>query len=106
MRALPKTFQDAVLLTRALGVRYLWIDSLCIIQDDEKDWKRENPKMGEVYQYATITIAAAHARDSSEGCFYEEPCVTFVPNSKPEEQASAETWRPENVQNERIGIRE
>ena len=37
-RLLPKTFQDAVVVTRALGLRYLWIDSLCIIQDDEGDW--------------------------------------------------------------------
>jgi hypothetical protein len=40
LASLPKTFQDAVLMTRRLGIRYLWIDSLCIIQDDGDDWDR------------------------------------------------------------------
>lgn len=46
---LPQTFQDAILLARELQVRYLWIDSLCIIQDDENDWETEAPMMSQVY---------------------------------------------------------
>ncbi|KAH6619006.1 hypothetical protein C7974DRAFT_317958, partial [Boeremia exigua] len=38
---LPLTFQEAVVFTQWLGVRYLWIDALCIIQEDEVDWSRE-----------------------------------------------------------------
>jgi len=65
--ALPKTFQDAVEVTRAIGLRYLWIDSLCIVQDDRDDWLRESQEMGLIYQYAQITVAASHARDGTEG---------------------------------------
>jgi hypothetical protein len=73
MSSLPKTFQDAVEVTRAIGLRYLWIDSLCIIQDDRDDWFRESQEMGLVYQYARITIAASHAHDGTEGLFLRRP---------------------------------
>jgi hypothetical protein len=66
---LPKTFRDAVKITKHIGVKHLWIDSLCIIQDDIEDWKQEAAKMGAVYEYARLTIAAADAKDSTEGCF-------------------------------------
>lgn len=65
---LPRTFQDAVTICKELGVSYLWIDSLCIIQDDEQDWLTEAAKMSEVYANSYCTIAATSARDSSEGC--------------------------------------
>lgn len=42
---LPKTFQDAILVTLHLGMQYIWIDSLCIIQDDALDWDRESARM-------------------------------------------------------------
>lgn len=67
LATIPLTFRDAVEITRSLRIRYLWIDSLCIIQDDEEDWNREASKMGSIYENATITLAAAHALDSSEG---------------------------------------
>jgi len=66
---LPKTFQHAVLVVRALGVQYLWIDSLCICQDDEEEWERESSRMSSVYLNAYLTIAATTAKDSSEGLF-------------------------------------
>jgi Heterokaryon incompatibility protein (HET) len=65
--ALPKTFRDAIRVTRELGVRFLWIDSLCIIQKDEDDWDRESKKMETVFGSAYCTIAASSARDSTEG---------------------------------------
>lgn len=67
--SLPRTFRDAVDLTRAIGVDYLWIDSLCIIQDDEGDWRQELDKMGSVYEKAFLVIAAAGSKDSTEGLF-------------------------------------
>ncbi|KAK5654552.1 hypothetical protein OQA88_7181 [Cercophora sp. LCS_1] len=67
--ALSKTFQDAVTVVRHLDLRYIWIDSLCIIQDDAADWNRESVKMGRVYQDASITIAATGAKDGTAGCF-------------------------------------
>ncbi|KAH6957788.1 heterokaryon incompatibility protein-domain-containing protein [Ilyonectria sp. MPI-CAGE-AT-0026] len=76
--SLPKTFQDAVLLARALGIRYLWIDSLCIIQDDKNDWKSESNKMGAIYQNAAITFAAADAQDSTEGCFVDGSSLSYT----------------------------
>jgi hypothetical protein len=66
---LPKTFADAVLLTRKLGIKYIWIDSLCIIQGDPEDWVRESARMAEVYQNAVLTISADGAADGSQGLF-------------------------------------
>ncbi|KAF2399724.1 HET-domain-containing protein, partial [Trichodelitschia bisporula] len=54
---LPALFRDAVLLTRQLGVSYLWIDSLCIVQDDPSDWERESALMCNLYANAYVTIA-------------------------------------------------
>lgn len=67
--SLPATFQDAVAVTRKLGLQYLWIDSLCIVQDDEDDWRIESAKMGDIYEKATLTIGASGATDSTEGLF-------------------------------------
>lgn len=64
---LPKSFQDAVKITRWLGFRYLWIDALCIIQDSPKDWAEEAPKMSSYYGLSTLMIAAATPEDSSKG---------------------------------------
>lgn len=58
LETMPRTYRDAVLLTRSLGISYLWIDSLCIIQDDDDDWKRESSSMAEVYRNAYLTICA------------------------------------------------
>ena len=66
---LPKTFQDAVTITRRLGVPYLWIDSLCIIQDSAEDWAKEAMKMSSIYTDALVTIAADGSEDSKGGCF-------------------------------------
>ncbi|KAK7523047.1 heterokaryon incompatibility protein-domain-containing protein [Phyllosticta citriasiana] len=70
---LPKTFQHAITVVRQLGLRYLWIDSLCIVQDDPRDWEQESKKMGDIYEKATLTIGASHASDSTEGFFWERP---------------------------------
>lgn len=64
---LPRNFQDAILVTRHLGIRYLWIDSLCIIQDSVEDWLRESAKMGDIYKNSLITIAATNAENSAAG---------------------------------------
>jgi Heterokaryon incompatibility protein (HET) len=57
--SMPATFRDAITVTRELGLRYLWIDSLCIIQDDDRDWELESAKMGSIYEGAHIVIAAS-----------------------------------------------
>ncbi|RFU80686.1 het-domain-containing [Trichoderma arundinaceum] len=68
---LPKSFQEAVIFTRKLGIRYLWIDSLCIVQNSPKDWAYEAGKMATVFQNATITLAAASSSNSQGGLFRE-----------------------------------
>ncbi|KAM7189098.1 Heterokaryon incompatibility protein (HET) domain containing protein [Naviculisporaceae sp. PSN 640] len=68
----PKTFRDAIDITRQLDIQYLWIDSLCIVQDDEEDWLAESEKMGAIYHRAAVTIAASDANNSTEGCFVAE----------------------------------
>ncbi|KAL5325571.1 hypothetical protein ACEPPN_006699 [Leptodophora sp. 'Broadleaf-Isolate-01'] len=72
LNLLPKTFQDTVLLTRKFRLKYLWIDSLCIIQDSKDDWEVESAKMGQIYRGSAITIAATSATDSRDGCFVEK----------------------------------
>ena len=55
---LPMTFQNCVTTARELGVRYIWIDSLCIIQDDRQDWARHARSMDLIYENALFTVAA------------------------------------------------
>lgn len=64
--SLPPLFRDIIILTRDLDIKYLWIDSLCIIQDDIQDWLNEASKMALVYRQATLVIAAADSEDSTQ----------------------------------------
>ncbi len=64
---LPQTFRDAVAVVRNLGLRYLWIDSLCIIQDDAGDWQNEAAKMAAVYGDAHLVIGAARGESDAKG---------------------------------------
>jgi hypothetical protein len=75
---LPKTFQDAMKITKRLGVRYLWIDCLCIIQDDALDWERESTRMAKVYRNAYLTISASACTDSYSGCFPKRKNDSYV----------------------------
>lgn len=68
---LPKTFQDAIQVVRALGFRYIWIDSLCIIQDSDQDWHKEANTMLKVYKHALFNIAATASTSSFGGLFQE-----------------------------------
>lgn len=69
--SLPRTFADAVRITRRLGLRYVWIDSLCIKQDSEEDWRKESQTMHQVYSQSWCNIAASASKDSSVGCFFD-----------------------------------
>ncbi|KAI4666521.1 uncharacterized protein J4E79_002560 [Alternaria viburni] len=64
---LPKTFQDAILIAREMGIGYLWIDSLCICQDDSEDWSRETSRMASVYSNAYIMLSATGSPSSTSG---------------------------------------
>ncbi|KAF2623957.1 hypothetical protein BU25DRAFT_164981 [Macroventuria anomochaeta] len=71
---LPGNFRDAVAITRELGIQYLWIDSLCIVQegDNGQDLGREIAKIGFMYQNAQLTIAAVSSPNSSLGYFMND----------------------------------
>ncbi|KFA55973.1 hypothetical protein S40293_04029 [Stachybotrys chartarum IBT 40293] len=69
LRSLPKTFREAAIVVRALTIRYLWIDSLCILQDSVDDWTREASMMGSVYANTTCNIVASAARNPHQGLF-------------------------------------
>jgi hypothetical protein len=71
--SLTRTFREAVMITRRLGVRYLWIDSLCIVQDDNDDWEREAANMAQVYSQSLVTLAASAASDGSQGFLRAKP---------------------------------
>lgn len=71
---LPQTFKDAIKITRELGIQYIWIDSLCILQGgpgSKLDWLKESVTMKNVYENGFLNIAASAAKDSSEGLFFK-----------------------------------
>lgn len=70
---LPQSNQDAIRITRHFGIKYIWIDALCILQDldDVSDWLRESSRMGDIYKFAYLTISAFQASTGKEGCFAE-----------------------------------
>ena len=76
--SLPATFRDAVLTTRCLGLSYLWIDALCILQDNTNDWQIEASKMPSIYKNSIITIAAVDAANSTVGFLNERS--TAIPS--------------------------
>ena len=88
MESLSNTFRDAVKVAREMNVQYLWIDSLCIVQNDIMDWEKESVRMGSYYSNALFNIAAVSSSDGSGGLFASRnpfettPCpVTVIPPS-------------------------
>jgi hypothetical protein len=67
LNKLSKSIQEAVWLTRQLGILFLWVDALCIIQDDPEDMQREIRKMGNIYAKATLVISASTAENAAQG---------------------------------------
>ncbi|XPT02988.1 hypothetical protein M3J09_012091 [Ascochyta lentis] len=68
---LPKTIQDAIMVCRELWMRYVWVDALCIIQENGQDFAHEVTNMGAIYANSLFTIAAADSADSDSGCFWD-----------------------------------
>ncbi|KAM7185909.1 Heterokaryon incompatibility protein (HET) domain containing protein [Naviculisporaceae sp. PSN 640] len=73
--SLPKTYRDALIVADSLGFNHIWIDSLCIIQDDQADWLFESSLMDKVYNTSSCNIAATWADDGTGGCFIERDSV-------------------------------
>jgi hypothetical protein len=97
---MAKVFRDAVVTTRRLGFRYLWVDSFCIIQNSDEDWTREAAKMADVYSNCYLTISARDSPNSNQRIFKDRPPVIW-----PIEIYSPSIGTPENPTVE-FGIRE
>jgi hypothetical protein len=70
-------YQDAIAITTNLGVRYIWIDSICIIQGNFDDWSSESREMFNIYHNAFLTIAASEANNSHDSCSGPDPVITM-----------------------------
>jgi len=68
---IPTTIRDAIQVAHNLGLRYLWVDALCIVQDDPLDWEREAGRMAQVYGNADLVIAACSASGSHQGFLHQ-----------------------------------
>lgn len=90
LEALPKRFQNAVRIARWMGIEYMWIDALCIIQDSEEDWLAQSTKMGEIYANSYCNIAATSA-DPDKGCFTKRSVEMVEPYAIPSPISSDST---------------
>lgn len=78
---LPPVVQDAVRITKGVGIRYIWVDSLCIIQNNEEDWKQEADRMSMVYEGCTFTLSVLSSESVNNG-FLENRTLKPVPLGK------------------------
>lgn len=92
----PATLCHAIRVTQSLGIRYIWIDALCILQDSKEDWAREAARMSQVYRGSAITIEAASANKASDGFFKQRP------SSKPYVELQ---WRSSSSNAESVQMR-
>ena len=90
LESLPAVMRDGVVVTRALGDEYIWIDTLCIIQDDEDDWAREAAGMHDIYSEAELTLSSVTSSDCHTGLF--TPRIHRVPHPLP-----LDIWRPRRL---------
>ncbi|KAF6811398.1 heterokaryon incompatibility protein [Colletotrichum musicola] len=76
---LPQTLQDAIKTTKSLGLRYLWADRLCIVQDSAEDWAHEAALMCDVYSNATVTLSADASKSAWDGLFLQRQEFSEMP---------------------------
>jgi hypothetical protein len=69
IRDLPQTIQDTIAICKRLGLSYLWVDSICIIQDDLEDWRAESRIMNQIYGNALLTLTGVASDHANEGLF-------------------------------------
>jgi hypothetical protein len=77
VKRLPRVFREFIQVARDFGVRYVWIDSLCILQDSEEDWQTESGKMADIYNNSFVTVAATGARNPHDMLFSTSPNLSF-----------------------------
>ncbi|KAF5870555.1 putative heterokaryon incompatibility protein [Botrytis fragariae] len=75
-----KTFDHAITICQKLGLDYIWIDSLCIIQDSQDDWHQRASLMDRVYKYSQCTITATAAENDTVGCFFDRDVNICLPS--------------------------
>ncbi|KAF4990544.1 hypothetical protein FGRMN_8405 [Fusarium graminum] len=102
--SLPKTFRDAIVITKALGVGYLWIDSICIIQGPSKtDWGQEAQNMRHYYRNALVTICAQGSSDPFGSCFAQRDASTrrpiFLPSCNEEGVSYVDSFWSRDIPN-------
>lgn len=104
LQILPKTIADAIRLCCRLGFDYVWVDALCIIQDDYEDWTREAAKMSEVYGNSALTIVPSIVRDSSESFVearraggFDIEIIAELPYTDPESGLAGSLWFGDNL---------
>jgi Heterokaryon incompatibility protein (HET) len=70
---LPRSFQDLILVARKLGIAYVWIDSLCIIQGSHGDFFEQASQMGDIYRASYLTVISASAKSAHAGFLQRRP---------------------------------
>lgn len=79
LEQVPQTLRDAFSLTNKIGLNYLWIDAICIVQgnqlEERQEWEQESKKMGRIYSNAKIVLAATRTLNVHEGIFQPRPKI-------------------------------
>lgn len=110
--SIPATIMDAIIITRMLKIRYLWVDALCIIQDSPSDWARECKQMGKIYEKAILVLRAETALDANHGLFprlkYRQTAAIelHAPRKKKSKKRKHRNFRPNRVKGNTVFIRE
>ena len=78
LRSLPRNFRDIIQIAQALGVRYLWIDGLCILQGSKEDWEIELGKTADIYSNSYLTVATTCAASVDTELFSSPEQVATV----------------------------
>lgn len=76
---MPPTVRDAIRVTRALGISFLWVDALCILQDDISDWEQQCVEMHTIYGSAQVTLCIANTRSCNEGFLQQTSPYVRIP---------------------------
>ena len=100
---MPATFKDAIKITRALHIQYLWIDSLCIIQGDILDWEQQSASMADIYSSCYLNLAATAASNSNGGLFSKRWIPSIHPNPSERKRHSPKSQAVSIVQDRSTG---
>ncbi|KAH7418998.1 heterokaryon incompatibility protein-domain-containing protein [Cadophora sp. MPI-SDFR-AT-0126] len=73
----PRTLKDAFCLTKELGLDYLWVDALCIVQGDQEEWEQESAKMGLIYSNAKIVLSSTQSSNVDDGVFMPRSTISL-----------------------------